>query len=129
MIPNRFFFVCVGGAIGTGARYMLGVWVARTFGAVFPLGTLLINLLGSFLIVVVMGLSLQKGIIPADLRLVLTTGVMGGFTTYSSFNYETLRLFEQGSRGLALLYLGATVIGCLVLGTVASALVRLVPGG
>ena len=129
MIPTRFLLVCLGGAIGTGARYALGTWVARAFGAVFPLGTLLINLLGSFLIVIVMGLSLQKGLIPADLRLVLTTGVMGGFTTYSSFNYETLRLFEQGSRGLALLYLGATVIGCLILGTIASVLVRLVPGG
>ena len=96
----RFWLVCLGGAVGTGARYLLGTWAARTFGPAFPVGTLMINVIGSFLIVIVMSLSLQRGIIPADVRLVLTTGVMGGFTTYSSFNYETLRLFADGSRGL-----------------------------
>ncbi len=129
MIQARFWMVCLGGAVGTGARYLLGTWVARTFGAVFPFGTLIINALGSFLIVIIMGLSLEKGVVPADVRLVLTTGVMGGFTTYSSFNYETIRLFEQGTRGLAFAYLGATVIGCLLLGSLAAFLVRLVPAG
>ena len=60
----------------------------------------MINIIGSFLIVIVMGPSLQRGIVPADLRLILATGVMGGFTTYSSFNYETLRLFAAARAGL-----------------------------
>lgn len=128
-MPPRFLFVCLAGAVGTGARYLLGTWAARTFGPVFPVGTLIINAIGSFLLVVIMGLSLDRGLISADLRVVLTTGAMGGFTTYSTFNYETLRLFQQGSRGLGLLYLGATLAGCLVLGFLGAVLVRLVPAG
>lgn len=128
-MPPRFLLVCLAGAVGTGARYLLGTWAIRAFGPVFPLGTLIINLLGSFLLVVIMGLSLERGFISPDVRVVLTTGVMGGFTTYSSFNYETFRLFQQGSRGLAALYLLSTVVGCLVLGLLGSALVRLVPRG
>ncbi|HVV51388.1 MAG TPA: CrcB family protein [Polyangia bacterium] len=128
-MPPRFAFVCLAGAFGTGARYLLGTWAVRTFGPVFPVGTLIINALGSFLLVVIMGLSLERGLIPADLRIVLTTGVMGGFTTYSTFNYETLRLFQQGSRGLGLLYLGGTLVVCLVLGVLGAMLVRLVPAG
>jgi CrcB protein len=119
--------VCLGGAVGTGARYLLGGWAARTFGPTFPVGTLIINATGSFLIVVIMGLSLEKGVIPADLRLVLTTGVMGGFTTYSTFNYETLRLFSEGSPAFAFLNLGGTVLGCLMAGALAFGLLRLLP--
>lgn len=121
----QFWLVCLGGAAGTGARYLLGGWAARTFGAAFPYGTLIINCLGSFLIVLIMGLSLDKGVISADVRLFLTTGMMGGFTTYSTFNYETLRLFADGARGLGFLYFGGTVLGCLVAGALAFALLRL----
>ncbi len=128
-MPPRFVFVCLAGAVGTGARYLIGTWAVRTFGPVFPIGTLIINAIGSFLLVVIMGLSLERALISADLRIVLTTGMMGGFTTYSSFNYETLRLFQQGSRGLGFLYLGATVVVCLVLGVLGAMLVRLVPAG
>jgi len=128
-MPPRFLSVCLAGAIGTGARYLLGTWAVRTFGPTFPVGTLIINSLGSFLLVVIMGLSLERGLIPTDLRVVLTTGVMGGFTTYSSFNYETLRLFQEGSGGLGSLYVGATVLGCLVSGLLGGILVRLVPAG
>ena len=128
-MPPQFLFVCLAGALGTGARYLLGTWAVRTFGPVFPIGTLIINALGSFLLVVIMGLSLERDLIPADLRVVLTTGMMGGFTTYSTFNYETLRLLQQGSRGLGLLYLGATLVCCLVLGVLGAILVRLVPVG
>src|SRR5579871_2426894 len=128
-MPPRFLSVCLAGAIGTGARYLLGTWAVRTFGPTFPVGTLIINSLGSFLLVVIMGLSLERGLIPTDMRVVLTTGVMGGFTTYSSFNYETLRLFQEGSGGLGSLYVGATVLGCLVSGLLGGILVRLVPAG
>lgn len=123
----RLLLVCLGGSLGTGARYLLGGWAARTFGPAFPFGTLIINSLGSFLIMLIMGLSLEKDLIPADARLFLTTGMMGGFTTYSTFNYETIRLFADGSRGFALLYLGGTVFGCLAAGLLAFGLLRLLP--
>jgi len=126
-----FLLVCLGGAIGTGARYQLASWVARIYGAGFPRGTVLINVTGSFLIALVMDLSLRTGAIPEDVRLFLTTGMMGGYTTYSSFNYETLRLVEGGTLALATLNVALTVVGCLVSGVLgllaARGLARLAP--
>src|SRR5215467_1690611 len=115
-VMARFLLICAGGAAGTGARYLLGGWAQRTLGTAFPYGTLIINSLGSFLIVIIMHLSIERGVIAPDLRLVLTTGVMGGFTTYSTFNYETIRLFQDGALGLGALNIAATVIVCLIAG-------------
>ena len=125
---TRFLLVCLGGAAGTGARYLFGGWAQRTFGATFPYGTLGVNLIGSFLIAVIMSLSLEKGIIPADLRVILTTGVMGGFTTYSSFNFETTRLLQQGLLGLAALNVGLTLLGCFAAGALGLLAGRLLGG-
>jgi CrcB protein len=112
----RFLFVCLGGAAGSGARYLLGGAMQRALGATFPWGTLSVNLIGSFLIAVIMYLGLEKGIVSAELRIFLTTGVMGGFTTYSSFNFETTRLLQGGAIGLGLLNVGATLVGCFATG-------------
>ena len=120
----RLFLVCLGGAAGTGARYLLGGWAQRTLGVGFPYGTLIINAVGSFLLVIIMHLSLETGAISPDARLVLGTGVMGGFTTYSTFNYESFRLIQQGSFGLGALYLLATVVGCLGAGALGLVLAR-----
>src|SRR5258708_1423466 len=115
---GRFLLVCLGGAAGTGARYLMGTWAVRALGTRFPWGTLLINALGSFLIVIVLNAGLGRTGISPDLRLVLATGVLGGFTTYSSFNFEALRLFQHGSATLGVLYIGATLFGCLLAGTI-----------
>ena len=120
----RFLLVCLGGAVGTGARYLFGSWAQRTLGVGFPYGTLIINAVGSFLLVIVMHLSLEAGVISPGARFVLGTGVLGGFTTYSTFNYETFRLMQQGSFAIAGLYLGATVAGCLVAGALGLLLAR-----
>jgi len=112
----RFLMICLGGAIGTGARYLLGGWAQRALGTAFPYGTLIINALGSFLIVVIMYLGIQRGVLSPSARLVLTTGVMGGFTTYSTFNYETIRLMQDGALGFAALNVAATVVICLLAG-------------
>jgi fluoride exporter len=121
---TRFLLVCLGGAAGTGARYLFGGWAQRTLGAGFPYGTLIINAVGSFLLVIVMHLSLEVGAISPDARAILGTGVLGGFTTYSTFNYETFRLMQQGSFGVAGLYLAATVVGCLGAGALGLVLAR-----
>ncbi len=126
---TRFLLICLGGAAGTGARYLVGGWAAVTFGATFPVGTLLVNLAGSFALSVVMHLGLTAGVLPPDVRVILATGVMGGFTTYSSFNYEVLGYLEQGAWLLALVYLGATVVGCLAAGLAGLALGRALVGG
>ena len=110
---TRFVLICCGGAVGTGARYLLGSLAVRWLGPDFPYGTLLINVLGSFLIGVVQHVALTTMWIPETLRLVLAVGVMGGFTTYSSFSYETIRLIETGSWPAATLYVVLTTALCL----------------
>ena len=123
-----FFLVCLGGAVGTAARYLLGVSVQAAFGPSFPVGTLTVNLIGSFFISMLMYLGVDKGLISTPLRIVLCTGVMGGFTTYSSFNFETMRLWQQGSIGLGFANLAATVVGCLAMGALGLGVGKLLAG-
>lgn len=115
----RLLLVCLGGALGSGLRYLFGLLAARLLGLTFPFGTLGVNLLGSFLISLIIGLSLSAGgsaPISPTLRLFLTTGVMGGLTTYSAFNHEVLTLLEDGAQPRALLYVAVTLLGCLAMG-------------
>jgi CrcB protein len=122
----RFALICLGGAAGSGARYLVGTWASRALGPGFPYGTLIVNVTGSFLAVIIMALSLHKGLVAENFRFFLVTGVMGGFTTYSAFNYETLSLFNAGTPGVAALNIAVTVVGCLVAGGLALLLMRLV---
>ncbi len=108
----QFLWICLGGAVGTGSRYLVGLWAERTFGGGFPVGTLLVNVLGSFLISFVMVLSIESATFPLPARLFLTTGLLGGFTTYSTFNYETIRLFQSGAWEHASLNILVTLLAC-----------------
>jgi len=112
----RFLWICLGGAVGTGARYLLSGWVLRLTGPGFPYGTLAVNVVGSFLLCLLMQIGLSAEAIPPTLRLVLATGVLGGFTTYSAFNYETLRLLQEDTWLLGLANLGVMLASCLVAG-------------
>lgn len=112
----RFFWICLGGAIGTGARYLLSGWLLRVTGPGLPYGTLAVNSIGSFLLCLLMQISLSAESFPPTLRVVLATGVLGGFTTYSTFNYETLDFFEKGAWLLGFSNLGITVAACLIAG-------------
>ena len=123
-----FFLVCLGGAVGTAARYLLGVSIQAAFGPSFPIGTLSVNLIGSFFISMLMYLGVDKGLISTNLRIVMCTGVMGGFTTYSSFNFETMRLWQQGSMLLGFVNVGVTLAGCLVTGALGLLAGRLIGG-
>jgi CrcB protein len=125
----RVGLVALGGAIGSVARYGVGALAAQLFGPAFPFGTLLVNLSGSFLIAVVMHIALTGSAISLELRIFLTTGIMGGFTTYSSFNYETLALLNQRAYALAGLNMAATVVGCLLAGILGLAAGRALAGG
>lgn len=120
--------IALGGAAGTALRYGVSVGMLRWIGPSFPFGTLAANVLGSFLLGVVMEASGNRELFGVQAKLVLGTGVMGGFTTYSSFNLETIRLAEQGAWGRAGLYLAATVAVCLVAGVGGVALVRSLKG-
>jgi CrcB protein len=94
---GRFLLICLGGAIGTGARYLTGVATTHWLGTDFPYGTLVVNLGGGFLVGLVQQLALEAGVISNDVRLILVTGILGGFTTYSSFSYETVHLMQVGA--------------------------------
>jgi CrcB protein len=102
-------YVAIGGAVGSVARYWLGGWVQARLGAQFPFGMLAVNVVGSFLLALVMFVALRTESISPGARLTLSTGLLGGFTTYSTFDYETLRLAEEGGWALGVLNLVATV--------------------
>jgi CrcB protein len=111
----RLGWICLAGAVGTGVRYLLGGWILRFSGSAFPWATLIINSLGSFLLGAVMQ-DLAVHSFNPTFRIALTTGLIGGFTTYSTFNYETLQYFEEGALWLGSLNLGGTIVSCLVAG-------------
>jgi CrcB protein len=112
----NILLACVFGGLGCGARYLVALGSERWLSASFPLGTLLVNLLGSFAIAVVMHLATKTALMAPAVRVALVTGFLGGFTTYSSFTYETLNLLQGGAVGLGLAYLVGTVAGCLLCG-------------
>ena len=111
---DRFLWVCLGGALGTGARYLVTGWTLKALGDSFPFGSLAVNLLGSFLIGFVMQLAPSIDSQSATVRIALTAGVFGGFTTYSAFSYETLRQFQTGAVGMGALNVVVTTSGCLI---------------
>ena len=124
----RFLWICLGGAVGTGARYLLSGWLLRTAGPGFPWGTLAVNVLGSFLLGLIMQVAVATDLLPPTLRLTLTTGVMGGFTTYSTFNYETLQYLQQNDWLMGALNLAVTVVACLAAGALGLLAGRMVAG-
>jgi fluoride exporter len=124
----RVLWISLGGAVGTAARYLLSGWLLRVLGPAFPYGTLAVNVIGSFLLGAIMHVGLNTTLLSPAARLVLGTGVMGGFTTYSTFNYETLQYAQEGAWGLAGLNLGVTVVTCLIAGLLGAAAARLVVG-
>ncbi len=124
----RFVIVCTSGALGCGARYLISLAAGDKPGEGFPWGTLIVNVVGSFLIAVVLELALRMKSLSPHLVLALTTGFMGGFTTYSSFNYQTTALAMNGAMGRAALNVGATLIGCIGAGLLGLALARRLVG-
>jgi CrcB protein len=116
--------VCGGGAVGCGARYLIALWAAQRFGTKLPYGTLIANIVGSFLIAFVLEVSLRITDFPPNLRLALTTGFLGGLTTYSSFNYETTQLAFNGHTVRALINIGLTLVACLAAGLLGDLVAR-----
>lgn len=106
MLPLVIF---VGAGIGGVARYAVGSWVQAATGPAFPWGTLLINVSGSFLLMLVYGF-LEGTVAPPEWRAFLGIGVLGGFTTFSAFSYETVRLMQDGEWERASVYVLASVV-------------------
>jgi CrcB protein len=112
---ERALLITLGGAIGTLLRYLTSLVAAHWLGADFPYGTLIVNLIGSFVIGLVQRLGVDAAIVPDNMRLFLTTGMMGGLTTYSAFSYETVRLVESGAWTQAWINVVVTIVVCLSL--------------
>ncbi|KGK41601.1 camphor resistance protein CrcB [Nitrincola sp. A-D6] len=104
--------VALGGALGASARYWLSAWL-NTGDSRLPLGTLGINVLGSLLMGVVFVLIMEKARLSPDMRPLLMTGLLGGFTTFSTFSLEAVTLLNEGHHSAALIYILLSVILCI----------------
>jgi len=124
---NRVLLVLLGGGIGSVARYGVTLAAVRLLSPDFPFGTLFVNLVGCFFIGFVHSFATLTVRLSADVRLLLTDDLSGGGpTTYSSFNYETLAMFDQGRNALALVYFLAMLLGCATAGVLGLASARAV---
>ena len=111
---DRYLVVLAGAGLGGLARYVAGSWMMLKYGGRFPLGTLIINVSGSFLIGVLMTLLTERLNPHPNWRLFLVVGVLGGYTTFSSFEYEIYQSVRDGARWMGMLYLtGSVVLGYL----------------
>jgi CrcB protein len=104
----KFLLIALGGGVGSILRYLMHEWIQRAAGVRFPFGTLSVNVLGCFAIGCLAALFGEHSQIPKEYRLGLTVGLLGGFTTFSTFGFETFKLFEQGAAGPAFAYLLAS---------------------
>ena len=114
---ERVLLVFLGSGVGGALRYLVGLGAASAFGSAFPYGTLIVNVAGSFLIGFIMHVGLSSTLISPSTRIFLTTGIMGGLTTYSTFNYETLEYARSRAWVLFAANVGITLVACLVAGT------------
>ena len=112
MLP--VFLVFLGGGLGAVMRYGMTIGVGRMAGTGFPLGTLSVNVIGSFLMGVIVAWFAFRGEGGQDWRLFLTTGLLGGFTTFSAFSLETMLLYERGDTMLAGLYVVLSVVASVL---------------
>ena len=91
----KLFAVALGGSVGAATRYLVSTWAAERFGSDFPYGTLVVNVVGCFIIGAFLVLVTERAIVNAYWRLIVAVGFLGGLTTFSSFGYETLKLIED----------------------------------
>ena len=116
---RAYLLVFVGGGIGAALRHGINVTLARWLGMHFPFHTLFENVSGSIVMGLLAGYFITAGGTPQSIRLLLTTGILGGYTTFSAFSLDTVLLIERDQYGLALIYVAASVlaaIGGLALG-------------
>jgi len=129
-MPRLSVILLVGlaGALGTLSRYFVSLWAGRALGTWFPYGTLIVNVVGCFLITLVAELALRTTLVSAEARVVLTAGFMGGLTTYSSFDLETTNLLRERAWASATANVAATLGLCFVAGLLGLLLGRRIAG-
>jgi CrcB protein len=107
------WYVALGSAAGGVLRYLLGGWIQQRSGSSFPWQTLFINVSGSFLLGLLQRYALESTAVSPEVRTMLTIGFCGGYTTFSTFSFETVRLLEEGDWTRAALYVAASVMLCV----------------
>jgi len=122
------WYVAAGSAVGGVARYLMSGWAQR-WGVGFPVGTLLVNVLGSLTLGFLLRYGLQSAVMSAEVRALLTVGFCGGFTTFSTFSYETVALMEDGVWLRAFVYLAASLVLSLAAVLGGMALARMLVAG
>lgn len=105
--------IFVGGGLGSVVRFLLGRWITTLHQLTFPLGTLVVNVVACFVLGVIVGLADHKQVMSAELRIFWAVGFCGGFSTFSTFSYETVMLLHQPNIGGGLLYIVASVVLCV----------------
>jgi CrcB protein len=117
-----FLLVCAGSALGGGLRYLVALWAQARGWTAFPWATLIVNIVGCFFIMLIATIAARRTM-SLDLRLFLTTGIMGGLTTYSTFDSEATNFISSDRAAMALLYVGVTLVTCFAAGLVGRAIV------
>ena len=110
----QILYIGLFGAFGCVSRYLMSGWVYSAAGNALPYGTLVVNLTGSFLLGLIMEASQHSTLLSPELRIGITVGLMGGFTTFSTFSLETVRLLEEGSFGSAGANILLNVLVCIL---------------
>ncbi len=115
---NKILYVGIGGFLGASLRYLVSIGALKLFKSDFPLGTLFVNVLGAVLIGFIMQLSLRYSFITLNLKLFLSTGVLGGLTTFSTFSFESISLFQSGRYSAfisnIILNIGLSLLGVII---------------
>ena len=115
-MDRTILYVGIGGFAGSILRYLISILFARYILIPFPFATLAVNLLGCFAIGLVLGLTERGGMLEPEMRALILVGILGGFTTFSAFSYETIRLLQEG----AFAYAGVNILLNVLLGLAAT---------
>jgi CrcB protein len=123
---TKLLLVFLGSGLGGAARYGVNVWSLKAFGPQFPAGTLIVNVVGGLAMGLIAGWLAFRAPVPwsQDLRLFLTTGILGGFTTFSAYSLDAVTLIERGDYGAAALYVVLSVVLSIAAVAVGLAVIR-----
>lgn len=123
----RFLIVCGAGALGSGLRYLVSLAMGDSEPGAFPWGTFVVNVVGSFLIALILELALRIPSISANVRVGIATGFVGGLTTYSAFNFQSTALVLNGETLRGIANVAMTLVACTVAGLLGLAVARAIP--